>query len=285
MVIAFLLAGCGSGFPGLVGESVTAAGERLDELEIEYSVEYETSNDVPQDEVIRTEPESGADLDGLDEALLVVSLGTDVEVPDLGGMELDDARDVVRDASLDIGRVERRTAEPDEGPGTVVEQEPSAREVVAPDSEVALVVAESVTISGTLILVAEVDSLRARPLATDDGGESTSWFGRNESFEGQWCAGARGYDDLSGGAGVTVRDGSGATAATGRLDDGEGLWRGSDDWNALDGDYWACKFTYEVTDVPPSEFYEIEVSRRGVQVYSHDELAARNFELQSSIGR
>lgn len=73
------------------------------------------------------------------------------------------------------------------------------------------------------------------------------------------CAGDGGYDDIRGGALVTVQDSSGKIVGTGALDSGydSGI---------------ICVFSFRVADVPDdSDFYSVEVSHRGGLTYTNAE--------------
>ena len=85
------------------------------------------------------------------------------------------------------------------------------------------------------------------------------------------CVGTGGYDDISAGASVTVRDGNGKTLATSELGSGD----------ALSG--VGC--TYEFTvDVPDADFYRVEVSHRGELEFSRGELEQAGWEVHASLG-
>lgn len=88
------------------------------------------------------------------------------------------------------------------------------------------------------------------------------------------CTGAdisAGYDDLAPGAGVTVKDESGDIIATGVITEGE--------WTRF-----SCALRFTVADVPKAEFYQVEISHRGEQRLSHEDLVEQNFHLELSIG-
>lgn len=87
------------------------------------------------------------------------------------------------------------------------------------------------------------------------------------------CLGMRGYDDLQTGAPVVVRDGTGATIATGSL--GVGI---------SDQAAGKCIWPVEVYDVPESDFYEIEVTHRGGLTYSAAEMERMDWTVELSIG-
>jgi hypothetical protein len=85
------------------------------------------------------------------------------------------------------------------------------------------------------------------------------------------CVGTGGYDDIAAGVSVTVRDGTGSTLATGRLEKGE----------ALAGIGCTYKFDVEVPDV---DFYRVEVAHRGELEYSKAELERNNWKVNASLG-
>lgn len=72
------------------------------------------------------------------------------------------------------------------------------------------------------------------------------------SIEGGTCEGTSGYDDLAGGAQVTVRDADNKTVALGTLKVGHPVTGSS------------CVFEFQIDDVPDSgDLYSVEVSHRG----------------------
>ncbi len=85
------------------------------------------------------------------------------------------------------------------------------------------------------------------------------------------CVGTGGYNDISAGAAVTVRNGSGDTLATGQLGNGE----------AIQGVGCTYKF---VTEVPDSEFYRVEVTHRGELEYSKAEMEQQDWKVEATLG-
>ncbi|RZT84913.1 hypothetical protein EV383_1771 [Pseudonocardia sediminis] len=65
------------------------------------------------------------------------------------------------------------------------------------------------------------------------------------------CTTWRGFFDVRAGTAVTVRDSSGAIVAVGQLAP------------ATVGGYGSCTFPFMLEDVPLSDFYTVEVGRRG----------------------
>lgn len=88
------------------------------------------------------------------------------------------------------------------------------------------------------------------------------------------CSGdsiADGYSDLVPGAGVTVKNESGEIIATGALTAGTWIKR-------------ACKMGLDVPDVPVAKFYEVEVTRRGAQRFSRQQLVDDAFIVDLTLG-
>lgn len=87
------------------------------------------------------------------------------------------------------------------------------------------------------------------------------------------CYGRRGYDDIRGGAQVTVTDPNGKVIALGKLDEGKATV-GSDQ-RATE-----CVFPFKVDGVPASHgFYGVEVSHRGVLRYSEADIQSKKLEF------
>lgn len=87
-------------------------------------------------------------------------------------------------------------------------------------------------------------------LMVSDPSDLTTGIGLN----GDGCAGAGGYSDISAGTQVVIKDSSGASIATGELGEGSG---------ATDS---ACVFSFKIKGVPASgksDVYSVEVSHRG----------------------
>jgi hypothetical protein len=76
--------------------------------------------------------------------------------------------------------------------------------------------------------------------------------------DGGPCRGWQGYDDIRGGAQVTVSNASGKVLQVGELDDGVLNNEGADYSSR------SCEFRFAVADVPTGHrFYRVEVSHRG----------------------
>lgn len=86
---------------------------------------------------------------------------------------------------------------------------------------------------------------------------------------GSTCVGKGGFDDIRPGAQVRVTDGSGQVLAVGQLD-GPGV--------VAEG----CVFSFSV-QVPPADFYTVEVSHRGGLTYSRAEMESRGWTVAFSL--
>lgn len=98
-------------------------------------------------------------------------------------------------------------------------------------------------------------------------------IGVGGSSAGSICEGQNGYDDITGGAEVRVKNENGTLVATGRLEDG-----------TYDG--ISCVFPFTVHDVPRASYYEISAgndSRGGVH-FSSDELESEHWSAHLSLG-
>lgn len=90
---------------------------------------------------------------------------------------------------------------------------------------------------------------------------------------GEPCSPGGGYDDISAGIQVVVRDESRTTLSTGNLSSGR---RVRD----------ACEFSFSVSDVEDAAFYEVTMgsdSRGGLQ-YSRDEMDENGWTVALSLG-
>jgi hypothetical protein len=85
------------------------------------------------------------------------------------------------------------------------------------------------------------------------------------------CAGRGGYSDIRPGLQVLVKNGSGETLGISDLGVGDKT------------EFPTCKFPFKVTDLPRSDFYSIEVGRRGSLEYSFNDLKERDWIVNLEI--
>ena len=150
-LLAWLLAGNLLGgeepveVPKVVGMQLDEATETLEEVGLEVETEPKNSKK-PEDEVLKQDPEAGADAVTGDVVTLTVSAGiAQTTVPDLVGMSQDDAEAAIKDARLKVGSITTEAAE-DAEPSEVLRQFPSADREVDVGTEVDLVVAAASTV-------------------------------------------------------------------------------------------------------------------------------------------
>lgn len=174
------------------------------------------------------------------------------EVPEVAGLEYDEAAAQIEAAGGKPVRVDQPTGDvPD---GTVAAVEPTPGAPLEGGQAVKVTVAGDATLSGIFML--------------GDG-----FFGE----AGNPCRGSGGYGDIEPGAQVTVADGAGDILAVGRLDAGIAVPAGV-------GDIMYCRFSFTVSEVPVVDIYQVEVSHRGALTYSFDDLAAADWEVTLTLG-
>jgi eukaryotic-like serine/threonine-protein kinase len=127
--------------PTVAGLPEDEASDQLTAAGFEPQVERAYSDEVRRGRVIDTQPGGGSVIERGSTVVMRVSRGVEqVEVPDVVGDTEDDARSALGDAGLRVGQVTEEE-NPDEEPGTVLEQDPAAGDQVDSDTAVDLVVA------------------------------------------------------------------------------------------------------------------------------------------------
>ncbi|MFJ4223512.1 Stk1 family PASTA domain-containing Ser/Thr kinase [Microbacterium sp. NPDC089695] len=127
--------------PDLVNVSAERAQSDLGELDLTSKLVLESSSDIAEGNVIRTDPEAGTAVTEGDTITVYVSSGKEtVVVPTLEGLSLTAAKDALAQAGLQLGTVIQRN---DKGlaADTVMEASEAAESEVAPKTAVNLVVA------------------------------------------------------------------------------------------------------------------------------------------------
>ena len=90
----------------LVGSEYRSAETSLTRQNIEYIENFDNSETVEKDMIIRTDPAAGAELKTGDKVVLVISLGKkpkNVKVPDLTGKTEEQAREDLKPFNLTLG--------------------------------------------------------------------------------------------------------------------------------------------------------------------------------------
>ena len=90
------------------------------------------------------------------------------------------------------------------------------------------------------------------------------------------CYGTGGYSDMDGYIPITVWDGSGKMIATGHTSNGK---RPNGEYSSV-----VCIFTFEIDNIPESNFYTIEIGRRGKLNYSFNQMQEMGWDLALSLG-
>jgi hypothetical protein len=130
--------------PNLSGMSLVAARQALRERHLAVgSVTMEPKADAPQNTILRQSASPGSKVEAGTPIDLIVSElpGTTVEVPDLSGMSLAAARQILRQRQLDVGSI---TGEPKEGAvqNTILRQNRLPGSKVAKGTPIDLIVSE-----------------------------------------------------------------------------------------------------------------------------------------------
>jgi hypothetical protein len=95
----------------------------------------------------------------------------------------------------------------------------------------------------------------------------------DDNYGSDPCYTATGYNDVSAGVQVTVKDGANAILGTGELSSGKD--------NVL-----GCKFSFNIDKLPKTDWYQVTIGsgRRGEQRYSFDEMVKMNWAVDLTLG-
>jgi serine/threonine-protein kinase len=134
--------------PNWVGDPIVAVRAEADRLGLELDERPEFSTDVPQGDVISTDPEPFSPVQQGDRIRVFVSSGEEtVRVPVLVGQTRVEAQSTLTAADLQLGAV---TQEPSDQPaGTVIRSAPAAGTTVDAGSQVDIVLSSGPTPSPT----------------------------------------------------------------------------------------------------------------------------------------
>jgi beta-lactam-binding protein with PASTA domain/tRNA A-37 threonylcarbamoyl transferase component Bud32 len=124
--------------PRVIGDTREVAVRKLEQAGLEVKVRRQF-NPFPRNVVFDQRPAGGAEVEEGSQVTIFVSRGEEqVEVPNVVGDPREQAEQRIRNAGLEVGLVDDRND--DAPPGTVLEQSPSGGEMVAPGTEVNLIV-------------------------------------------------------------------------------------------------------------------------------------------------
>lgn len=153
--------------PGVKGQEHDRAKQTLESAGLTVAEETEEfDKDIPAGQAIRTDPKEGSEVESGSEVTLVLSNA--IEVPDVAGLSMDDARKALREAGLNP--VEGKPVEDSsEDSGNVAQQSPQAGELVDPAKNTNVEILESTSqrVPWTIGLSAE----KARQKLEDAGFE------------------------------------------------------------------------------------------------------------------
>lgn len=153
--------------PGVKGQEHDRAKQTLESAGLTVAEETEEfDKDIPAGQAIRTDPKEGSEVESGSEVTLVLSNA--IEVPDVAGLSMDDARKALREAGLNP--VEGKPVEDSsEDSGNVAQQSPQAGELVDPAKNTNVEIRESSSqrVPWTIGLTAE----KARQKLEDAGFE------------------------------------------------------------------------------------------------------------------
>ena len=153
--------------PGVKGQEHDRAKQTLESAGLTVAEETEEfDKDIPAGQAIRTDPKEGSEVESGSEVTLVLSNA--IEVPDVAGLSMDDARKALREAGLNP--VEGKPVEDSsEDSGNVAQQSPQAGEPVDPAKNTDVEIRESTSqrVPWTIGLSAE----KARQKLEDAGFE------------------------------------------------------------------------------------------------------------------
>ncbi|HEY7738604.1 MAG TPA: PASTA domain-containing protein, partial [Candidatus Limnocylindria bacterium] len=124
--------------PDWEGDPITAVRLEAEDLGLELDEERENSEDVPEDSVIRTQPDGGSQVSEGDTIRVFVSGGEEtVAVPALIGQTRNEANVTLTQAGLRLGNVDDEFSDRPEG--TVIRTNPASGTDVPLDSQVDIV--------------------------------------------------------------------------------------------------------------------------------------------------
>jgi serine/threonine-protein kinase len=147
--------------PGVVGQDVDQATERLRQAGFEVEEVREFNDDVPRNEVFEQDPEAGERLERGETVTITVSRGTRAEeVPGVIGLSQEEAEAAIIDAGFEVGSITPQASEEEEG--IVIGQEPAEGERAQPGSEIDLVVSSGPeTVAVPDVICQDFDSAQA----------------------------------------------------------------------------------------------------------------------------
>jgi hypothetical protein len=173
-------------------------------------------------------------------------------------------------AVVTIGAILLASCNSDTGRGAELEEQllTENREIASLESDLFTSTSTSITTTTTITTAAIKGTIA---LGSGD---------HRSSADSSVCWGDRGYDDISEGTDVVVRDGDGVVIGTSSLDAGLRIERTEDFGNYS---FWHCEFSFAVSVPADSPFYAVEVSHHDELTYSNADMVARNWTVAFSL--
>ena len=131
--------------PNLIGKNIEEADDELKAVELVKGIveEKEVDENKNQGKIIAQFPEAGTEVNINNKVYLVVGISATVDVPNVIGKSIDDARNILNKSSFKI-IIEKKVA--DEKEGLVLAQSPTAGAALKQGERVKLVIAEAAAI-------------------------------------------------------------------------------------------------------------------------------------------
>lgn len=129
--------------PNYSNQEATEVYKKLREQGLDYDEFLIFSDSIPEGYVVRTDPEQKSEVQSGDLVTVYVSRGPqnrETRVPDVTGMNFDEAKSLLTTYKLRVSYVEEVKAPDDEDPGTVLEQSPEPDELVREGSAIELTI-------------------------------------------------------------------------------------------------------------------------------------------------
>ena len=124
--------------PDLTGKDISAAEQILFDMGLDYTVRTQNEENVPVDQVIKTDPPAGTQIEKNTQIVIYVSRGQTQsvsKVPAVVGLDKDTAREKLEAAGLVVSITE---VDSDKAPGIVVEQSLKANEYIKEGDSITL---------------------------------------------------------------------------------------------------------------------------------------------------
>lgn len=130
--------------PTVTNKSLSEAKNSITNLGLKYSTEYEYSDKVEEEKVIRTEPSAGSSVSKGDTIKIILSKGKEIKttkVPDIRGLSKEDAKEALEEKGLKLGNVTNEYSS-EYAKGLVMAQEVKANKEVDQGTKVSVTISK-----------------------------------------------------------------------------------------------------------------------------------------------